>query len=90
MKRLIKVTPNTFQTLLTGISVATTASYRTSKIENKIHEGKVTIVVNLKKRKRMFSGQFKLTSHYADRNSSGVDVYRFIPNDFDKLKKYFN
>ena len=78
---IIKLSKDNFESALVGLlHVPATSTCHSESFHGKIYQRKVTVKVKYRKRFKLISGRFILVDHLSDRESSGLDVYKFIPN----------
>lgn len=83
---IIKINQDQLNEVLSGILVPATSSYFVGNFGEKLSVGKVTFSVKVGKNRKLLTGKIIHAGYFPSRTSSGHNILRFIPNNYEKFK----
>ena len=85
MTKVLKISREHLVQILDEYRVPSTSSYFSGSFYERIGSGKVCFSIKVRKRRKLVSGRVDFLGHEASRDSSGYNIYRFIPNNNQRL-----
>lgn len=86
---ILKITKNQLNQVSSGIMVPATSAYFNGSFGEKLSVGKITFSIKIGKNRKLLTGKIIQDGYVSSQISSGHNILRFIPNNVEKAKLYY-